>query len=549
MMLTEDNTTPHAELFQFVHQLFTSELDKQGDIAIFTAVELAIREFYSTATPVIPGLSDRFRDYLLPEEMQCPSSHFTKLLTEVLPGAVNTYSPRFIGHMTSALPRFVVPLANLLMQLNQNVVKLETSGVFTSVERQLVQQFHHLVYQYEPFFYKQNNAEHLGSFCSGGTIANLTALWYARNAKFKGLGDAGLKQLGLIKATQALGYNGLAIIVSERAHYSLRKAADLLGLGTDFLVTVPVDEQHKIRLDLLEQKCQHLTINGIAIVAIVGVAGATETGSIDPLSEMADIAYKYHCHFHVDAAWGGATLFSDKYRRLLAGVSRADSVTIDAHKQMYTPIGVGMVLFKHPVKEALIQYSAEYIIRPGSADLGCCTLEGSRPAMSLFLYSALQILGKRGYEYLINQSIEKARAFALMIQSADDFELISEPELCILTYRYVPMEILKSLVLVNDTERGRLNDLLNQLTIAIQEKMKDIGHSFVSRTSLTYPAYGLQRITVFRVVLANPLTTCDILEQILDEQRVIAKSFQDLLQRLNILNKNAISGWHKLLEA
>lgn len=153
---------------------------------------------------------------------------------------------------------------------------------------------------------------------------------------------------------------------------------------------------------------------------------------------MADLAIELGCHYHVDAAWGGATLFSDTYRGLLKGIERADSVTIDAHKQLYVPMGAGMVLFKDPATLSSIEHHAAYIIRRGSRDLGSHTLEGSRPGMAILVHAGLSIIGRYGYELLIDQGIERARGFAQRIDEHPDFELVSEPELNILSYRYNP---------------------------------------------------------------------------------------------------------------
>ena len=150
-------------------------------------------------------------------------------------------------------------------------------------------------------------------------------------------------------------------------------------------------------------------------------------------------------HFHVDAAWGGATLLSNDYRHLLSGIERADSVTIDAHKQMYVPMGAGLVLFKDPAMVKAIEHHAEYIIRQGSKDLGSHTMEGSRPGMAMMVFSAMHVIGRRGYELLINNSLEKARYFSRLIAEQDDFEVITEPELCLLTYRFVPKRVKQAL--------------------------------------------------------------------------------------------------------
>ena len=193
-------------------------------------------------------------------------------------------------------------------------------------------------------------------------------------------------------------------------------------VGRRNLIAVPTDEHNRIRVDKLRSACAQVAADGGKVLAIIGVAGTTETGHIDPLNELADVAAEISAHFHVDAAWGGATLMSSNYRHLLAGIERADSVTIDAHKQMYVPMGAGMVLFRDPSMVRAIEHHAEYVIRHGSKDLGAHTMEGSRSGMAMMVYSALQVMGRQGFELLIDQSIEKAKLFAALIAEQDDFE-------------------------------------------------------------------------------------------------------------------------------
>jgi glutamate decarboxylase len=255
---------------------------------------------------------------------------------------------------------------------------------------------------------------------------------------------------------------------------------------------------------------------------LVGIGGTTETGNIDPLEEMADLAQELDCHFHVDAAWGGPTLFSDRNRHLLAGIERADSVTIDAHKQLYVPMGAGMVIFKDPTAVSAIEHHAAYILRHGSKDLGSHTLEGSRPGMALLVHAGLSIIGRKGYELLIDLGIERARTFAELIRQHPDFELTSEPELNILTYRYCPQALQQLLAESLPEERARINALLDQVCQLLQKHQREAGKSFVSRTRLRMARYG-EEITVLRSVLANPLTTDDILMSVLAEECEIVK--------------------------
>ncbi|MBU0911494.1 MAG: putative pyridoxal-dependent aspartate 1-decarboxylase [Gammaproteobacteria bacterium] len=484
-----------------------------------------------------------FQAHQIPSEPKFVSDYAEQMMEKLVAHSVHTAAPSFIGHMTSALPYFVLPLSKMMVGLNQNLVKIETSKAFTPLERQVIGMMHHLVYGEGDSFYKKwmHSANHsLGAFCSGGTIANITALWIARNRLLKADGDfKGVAKEGLFRAMKYYGYEGLAILVSERGHYSLGKAADILGIGREFLVPVKTDANNKVQSDEMRRVSRELNDKNIKVMAIVGVAGTTETGNVDPLNDLADLAAELGCHFHVDAAWGGATLLSDKYRHLLSGIERADSVTIDAHKQMYVPMGAGMVVFKHPSSAHAIEHHAEYILRKGSKDLGSQTLEGSRPGMAMLVHACLQVIGRQGYEILINRSLDKARYFAGLIQDHAEFELITEPELCLLTYRYVPAEVQRAMTVASAEKLHKFNELLNGLTRFIQKTQREEGRSFVSRTRIKPERYQRQDTVVFRVVLANPLTTDQILFDVLEEQQQIAALDKEFLPKLLQLAKDS----------
>jgi len=492
-------------------------------------------------------LADIEKDFsspLIPEDPTFVSDQIQFILDKLVAQSVHISAPSFVGHMATALPYFMLPLSRIMTALNQNLVKVETSKAFTPLERQVIGMIHHLIYgQSEDFYNKwmHDRAHAIGSFCSGGTIANLTALWAARNNVLRPDGSfAGLAEEGLVAGMQHYGYAGMAIMVSERGHYSLRKAADILGIGRRSLIAVETDARNKVRVDALARKCDELQKKGIKVMAIVGVAGASETGHIDPLNDLADVAGERKIHFHVDSAWGGPTLFSRRYRPLLAGIERADSVTLDAHKQLYVPMGAGICVFRQPETLSSVEHHAEYIIRKGSKDLGSHSVEGSRPGMAILVHAGLHIIGRRGYELLIDQGIDKTRAFAGMIQSQPDFELVTEPELNILTYRYVPEDIRQAMNSADANTRRVINDTLNIVMKNMQKTQRGMGKSFVSRTRLNPERYDRAPIVVFRVVLANPLTTIEILGNILEEQREIAaqsrfdEHYQEIRRQLGI---------------
>ncbi|MGD8119967.1 pyridoxal-dependent aspartate 1-decarboxylase PanP [Vibrio sp. Hep-1b-8] len=498
-----------------------------------------LREHIVAEEKPLRDIEKDFSRASIPEQPEFVSDHTQHLLDTLVSHSVHTSAPSFIGHMTSALPYFLMPLSKIMIALNQNLVKIETSKAFTPLERQVLGMLHRLIYGQDDHFYAQwmHSANHsLGAFCSGGTIANITALWVARNNALRAQGSfKGVEKEGLFKAMKHYGYEGLAVLVSERGHYSLKKAADVLGIGQEGLVAVKTDSNNRICPAALQQKIIELKAHNIKPFAVIGVAGTTETGNIDPLRAIAEICKKEECHFHVDAAWGGATLMSNNHRHLLDGVELADSVTIDAHKQLYIPMGAGMVLFKQPDAMKSIEHHAQYILRKGSKDLGSHTLEGSRSGMAMLVYAAMHIISRPGYELLIDQSIEKARYFADLIHQQPDFELVSEPELCLLTYRYLPAHVKAALKLSTGKQTEQLNELLNELTMFIQKRQRETGKSFVSRTRLNPEQWNHLNTIVFRVVLANPLTGRDILSSVLEEQRVIATQVPNLMARIDEL--------------
>ena len=254
----------------------------------------------------------------------------------------------------------------------------------------------------------------LGNVTTDGTMANLTALLVARNKAFPPDGDfPGIRVAGLHEALLHYGYRKAVIIVSKRGHYSIDKVARIIGIGNDNVIKVPVNNKNKIDIHELENvsaaRYRNTTNAGrdrIKIMAIVGIAGTTETGNIDNLQEMRRIADQSGAHFHVDAAWGGSVLIIDQLRYLFNGIQDADSVTVDAHKLLYSPASMGMVLFRNENDLNYLKHFSNYIIRQDSVDLGRFTVEGSRPFAALKPWATLKILGTDGFRVLFEHAFE-----------------------------------------------------------------------------------------------------------------------------------------------
>ena len=471
-------------------------------------------------------LSTRFQDSLIHEHPRRKLAEVIQgIIEDLAPYAVNVASPYFVGHMTSAIPFFMVHLQTIVAALNQNLVKLETSKVFSIHERQVLAKLHRRIFKRSAGFYRhhiQHPESTLGSFVEDGTLANLTALWVARNRCFPPRGAfAGIESEGLAAALSAHDARRAVVLVSRMGHYSLRKAGGILGIGNRNVLAIAIDNHYRMDITALQNTIRELTAAGsdTRVIAVVGIAGTTETGSVDDLNAIGRICRRHGIHFHVDAAWGGPTLMSERYAGLLEGIQMADSVTIDGHKQFYMPMGCGMVYFRDPCAMDAVAYHAAYVNRPGSVDLGIKSLVGSRAANSLILGGALDIMGAGGYAVLIDHGIETARAFAETIRQRPLFELITPPVLNIITYRICPPEWQERLKSADKRTRRRLTGELNRINTAVQRLQREAGRSFVSRTTLT-PPDGVETV-VLRAVIMNPMTDTRIVNTILDEQASI----------------------------
>lgn len=472
-------------------------------------------------------LAQRFTNTAMPADGHSVHDYMHGLVDRVVRDSVHCSAPQMIGHMTSSLPFYSRPLAKLLTSLNQNSVKTETAKTVTFLEREALAMIHRVLYDRDEAFYAarvQSCDTALGVFTSGGTLANTTALWIARNRALGPDGEfEGVAQRGLFAAMRHYGHADAVVIASALVHYSLTKALDLLGLGSQACIKVPFDADYRVDVTRMEAEVLRCRQRGILVLALVGVAGATETGSIDDLEAIASLAEAHGIHFHVDAAWGGPCVFSRAHRGKLTGIGRAATVTLDGHKQLYMPMGCGLCLLREPESINSVRKTAQYIIRADSHDLGKFTVEGSRPANSLFLHSNLSILGVRGYEVLVDRSIRLTQFMAQRILALPEFELVAEhPMTNILLYRFLPLSYRGSAggpVIQRSAEDNAAIDAVN---VQLQNAQKAAGRTFVSRTTIASPRQGT-RIVALRVVLANPLTAEHDIEAVLQDQLEIMR--------------------------
>jgi glutamate/tyrosine decarboxylase-like PLP-dependent enzyme len=272
-----------------------------------------------------------------------------------------------------------------------------------------------------------------GLMTSGGAASNMTALKAARDAK----AGAGVRQNGL-------GALPLVLYTSEEAHATIAEAADLLGLGERAARAVPTDANLSMRIDALEAAIADDLDAGRMPFAVAATAGTTATGAIDPLPQVADLCAKHDLWMHVDAAYGGAAVFAPELRPLLAGIERADSISFDPHKWLYTPQSSACLLVRDPAT-LLRSFSidAAYVRDDASLsgrglNIGELGPQWSRAFLALKVWLSLAAHGTEAYGRRIAHDVELARYLDERVRAHPDLEPMCPVTLSIACYRYAP---------------------------------------------------------------------------------------------------------------
>jgi len=268
-----------------------------------------------------------------------------------------------------------------------------------------------------------------GTFTSGGNEANFSGLALALAHKFPGVVEEGVASIGAQPAVYASG----------ESHHSLDKSVGLLGLGRKALRRVELNERVQVDPKLLEEEIRRDLAEGRKPFCIVATAGTTNSGAVDDIEMLADLAQKYGLWLHVDGAYGGAAIFSEKHRGLVRGIERADSITLDPHKWLAMPFAAGIILTRHPqVLEDAFGVVTPYMPRtpnPTQIDNFKIGVQWSRRMNSLKFYLTLRVHGRKAYEELIDRQLKLAAKFAEWVREGEQFELGAPQVLPIVNFR------------------------------------------------------------------------------------------------------------------
>ncbi len=358
--------------------------------------------------------------------------------------------PHCIAHLHT--PPLVAGLAaeSFIGALNQSMDSWDQASAATYVEQKIS---HWLCARYG----LGDNAD--GVFTSGGTQSNLMGLLLARDWAADTLSGHNIQKNGLPDYAQKL-----RILCSSKSHFTVKKSAALMGLGERAVICVDTHTDGTIKIDRLEETLQQLKEAELLPFALVGTAGTTDHGAIDDLTAMADIAKAYSLWFHVDAAYGGALILSSSSSRL-AGIEKADSITVDFHKLFYQPISCGAVLLKNQHNFKYLLHHADYLNReedelPNLVDK---TIATTKRFDALKVLMTLRAVGEETLGAMFDHLLVQTKQVAELIRQDNRFTLVAEPSLSTVLLRYEFPHL-------GELNPERLNQLNRQLRIDLLTK-------------------------------------------------------------------------------
>ncbi|AFY40273.1 L-2,4-diaminobutyrate decarboxylase [[Leptolyngbya] sp. PCC 7376] len=418
-------------------------------------------------------------------------------LAHIVSNSVVVHDPTCIAHLhcPPLIPAIAAEL--IIGATNQSMDSWDQSPCATVLEQKLTD------WLCSTFGYGCNAD---GTFTSGGTQSNLMGLLLARDNYAKVHLNWQVQKEGLPpEATR------FRILCSEVAHFTVRQGAALLGLGENAVVTVPADDNFCMRAADLEARLIELQNQNLLPIAIVGTAGTTDFGSIDPLTEIAQIAQKHDIWFHVDAAYGGALQLSNKHSTKLSGIEQADSITVDFHKLFYQPISCGAFLLKNRANFGLIRLNADYLNpeineEQGIPDLVTKSIQTTRRFDALKLWLSLQVLGVEAFDEMVNTTIDLAQSAAQLIDGDRHFELANKnPAINAVVFRYFG-------------DRPEAVDL-EQINQQIPKQLMLMKKAVIAQTQVN-------KKTHLKFTLLNPLTQLEHLQSLLAEIKVLGQKLE-----------------------
>ncbi len=431
--------------------LTSADQSKEAYIRLISRAAEILCEFfpdrpYNGATA--RSLMDLIPSDFLPGE-QRSAEHIAEILKVVASNSVGVSHPATAAHLRCP-PLVAALVAELVISaLNQSMDSFDQAPVASIIEQKLLRWFCQE-------FGLPSVAD--GTFTTGGSQSNYMGLLLARDTYLQKTWDWSAQKQGLHPDSRRL-----RILCSEVAHFTVEKSASQLGLGSDAVVRVGVDNCFRMNPADLRTTLEALRAQNLLPMAIVATAGTTDFGSIDPLPEIAATAHETGAWLHVDAAYGGALLFSPRHRSKLAGIEAADSLCIDFHKLFWQPIPCSVFLLRDARHFEHIKMHVDYLNperheEAGIPDLVTTSLLTSRRFDALKLWISFESLGRDKLAEMIERTIALANHAAGLIRRTPLLQLMCEPQLSTVVFRMLPSGADSDADHLNTAVRQRLFD-------------------------------------------------------------------------------------------
>jgi aromatic-L-amino-acid/L-tryptophan decarboxylase len=469
-----------------VTQLVTEYFGQVSDLPVFPQI---------SGAPTIPNLASA---------VPLAGEPLEKVLAEcreIIKGVRHNGHPRQFGYVASpATPPGA--FADLIASaLNVNVTAWRSAPAATELERIVVRWLGAMIGYHE---------DARGLLTSGGSMANLIAILIAQRTNLK----ADVARKGLWSCGTPM-----TIYASDQVHMSIAKAADVLGIGRDQVRTTQSDASFRLDTRALRERIQQDLHEGLKPFCLVANAGTVNTGVVDSLDAAADLAAEFNLWFHVDGAYGAPASLDESKRPRFAGLDRADSVSLDAHKWLYVPIDAGCLLFRDhaAARAAFAAEEADYIkvLEQQDTDEAFAFwdygIELSRRFRALKIWLTLRYYGLSRLAAAISEDNSMAEYLGRSIEEADDFELLAPVELSICCFRYVPRDIKLQLASTSADERVRIDRELDALNTRLMLAVQRGGQAYVSNATLRGRFALRACITNFRTTRADIDKTLDII--------------------------------------
>jgi len=401
----------------------------------------AYYESLPTRPVLVPTTSAAIRE-LIDEPLPQEGADFDTLLDTVddVIARFTRHSahPRFFGYISSPGTPVTSLGSMLAAALNVNVTCWRSAPAGTEIERLTINWLKEML---------GYPAEAAGLFTSGGSMANFAGLAAARSAK---------APANVVRDGVAAAGKRMCLYVSDEGHFSIGKAAGMLGIGEANVRYVKTNQRQQIELAGLERMVERDLADGHLPFCVVANAGTTGTGAFDPIGEVADLARRYSLWLHVDASYGGFAALARSARHLFERIAEADSVALDPHKWMYLPVGGGCVLYRDPAAaRAAFSHEAEYTRMIGLErdeafafwDYGP---ELSRPFRAFDLWLLIKWAGAARLGEAIERNMACARRLERLVGASEDFEMLAPVGLSIFCFRYAPKNFAGDLNALNE---------------------------------------------------------------------------------------------------